>query len=52
MTKEEFLTVRWNNYLTVGLGLIMLAYVAFVFSSSVMSDFAAFIGLAIIAVVY
>ena len=52
MKKEEFLTERWNNILTVGLGLIMLGYVAFVFSTSVMSDFAAFIGLAIIAVVY
>ena len=52
MTKEKFLTVRWNNYLTVGLGLITLVYVAFVLSTSVMSDFAAFIGLAIIAVVY
>lgn len=52
MTKEEFLTVRWNNILTLGLGLIMLVYVAFVFSTSVMSDFAAFAGFAIISVVY
>ncbi|MFC1923733.1 hypothetical protein ACFLY4_10655 [Chloroflexota bacterium] len=52
MTKSEFLTVRWNNILTLGLGLIMLIYVAIVVSTSVLSDLAAFIGLAIIAAVY
>ena len=52
MTKGEFLTLRWNNILTLGLGLILLIYVAVVASTSVLSDFAAFIGLAIIAVVY
>ena len=52
MTKDEFLTVRWNNILALGLGLIMLIYVAVVASTTVLSDFAAFIGLAIIAVVY
>jgi hypothetical protein len=52
MTKEEFLTVRWNNLLTLGLGLILLIYVAVVVSTSVLSDLAAFIGLAVIGVVY
>ena len=52
MTMEKFLTVRWNNILTLGLGLILLIYVWFVLSTSVLSDFAAFIGLAVIAVVY
>lgn len=52
MTMEKFLTVRWNNVLTLGLGLILLIYVWFVLSTSVLSDFAAFIGLAVIAVVY
>jgi len=52
MTKDEFLTVRWNNILTLGLGLIMLIYVAVVASTTVLSDFAAFLGLAIIAAVY
>jgi hypothetical protein len=27
MTKEKFLTVRWNNVLTLGLGLPALIYV-------------------------
>lgn len=52
MTKGEFLTVRWNNILALGLGLILLIYVAVVVSTTILSDFAAFIGLAIIAVVY
>jgi hypothetical protein len=52
MTKEEFLTLRWNNILTLGIGLIMLVYVGFVLSTSVLSDVAAFIGLALIGAVY
>ena len=52
MTKERFLTVRWNNILTLGLGLPLLLYVAFVLSTPVMSDRASFIGLAVIGVLY
>ena len=52
MTKEDFLTVRWSNILTLGLGLIMLIYVAVVLSTSFLSDQVAFIGLVIIGVVY
>lgn len=52
MRKEEFLTVRWNNILTIGLGLILMIYVTVVLSTSVLSDLAAFIGLAVIGVVY
>ena len=52
MTKEKFLTKRWNNFLSLVGGLILLVYVVFVFSSSVLSDRAAFIGLVVIGVVY
>ena len=52
MSKGEFLTVRWNNILALGLGLILLIYAAVVVSTTVLSDFASFIGLAVIAVVY
>ena len=52
MTREDFLTVRWNNILTLGLGLILLIYVAVVLSTSELSDLAAFIGLVAIGVVY
>lgn len=52
MVKEEYLTVRWNNYLTLGLGFIVLIYALFVSSTSVLSDAAAFFGLVILGVVY
>ena len=50
--KEEYLSARWNNILALGLGFIMLVYVAIVVSTSILSDFVAFLGLAIIAAVY
>lgn len=50
--KDEYLTARWNNILALGLGFIMLVYVAIVVSTSILSDFAAFLGLAIFAAVY
>lgn len=52
MTKEAFLTLRWNNLLTVGLGLGLLAYVYFVASTSVLTDSAGFFGLVIFGVGY
>ena len=52
MTRDEFLIVRWNNILTLGLGLIMLIYVGFVLSTSIMSDIAAFIGMVLIGAIY
>lgn len=52
MTKEQFLTLRWNNILTLGMGLIMLIYVGFVIYTSALSDVLAFIGLALIGAVY
>ena len=52
MTKGQFLTVRWNNMLVLGLGLPTLLYVAVVLSTPVMSDRASFIGLAVIGVLY
>ena len=52
LTKEEFLTLRWNNILTLGIGLIMLIYVYFVLTTSVLSDVAAFIGLVLLGAVY
>jgi hypothetical protein len=52
MIKEEFLTLRWNNILTLGFGLIMLTYVGFVISTSALSDVIVFIGLVHIGAVY
>ena len=52
MAKEEFLTARWNNALTLGLGFVFVIYAVVVWSTSVLSDGAAFAGLMIIGVVY
>ena len=52
MTKDKFLTVRWNNLLALGLGLVLLIYVVVVLSTSVLSDMAGFIGLVVIGVLY
>ena len=52
MTKEKFLTKRWNNWLTLGLGLPTLIYTVVVLSTSVLSDFVGFIGMAVLGAVY
>jgi len=52
MTKEKFLTVGWNNLLTLALGIPALIYVIYAFSTSLWSTRAGLIGLAIIGVLY
>ncbi len=52
MTKETFMTARWNNWLTLIMGIPTLAYGILVLSTSVISDFASFIGIAVIGAVY
>jgi hypothetical protein len=52
MTKERFLTVRWNNILTLGLGLPALAYAIVGLSTSIADHWAGFLGLALIGVLY
>jgi hypothetical protein len=52
MTKEKFLTARWNNILTIGLGIPTLLYAIVVLSTSILSDLAGFIGLVVIGVLY
>lgn len=52
MTKVEFLTVRWNNFLTVSLGLPALIYVAIALSTPMWSTSTGLIGLAAIGVLY
>ena len=52
MTEEQFLTVRWNNLLTLGLGLVFVIYAVVVWSTSVLSARAAFAGLVVIGVIY
>lgn len=52
MTKEEFLTVRWNNLLSLGLGIPALIYVVAAFSTSIWLEMGGLIGLAVIGALY
>jgi hypothetical protein len=52
VANEKFLTQRWNNWLTLGMGIPTLAYGIFVLSTSVISDFAGFIGIVVWGAVY
>lgn len=52
MTKEKFLTVRWNNFLSLALGIPGLIYVLIAFSTPMWSMRGGLIGLAIIGALY
>lgn len=52
MTKEQFLTVRWNNWLTIGLGVPAVLYILYAFISGLWLTQTGLIGLAVIGVLY
>ncbi|MGD8623562.1 MAG: hypothetical protein PVF47_06450 [Anaerolineae bacterium] len=52
MTREKFLTVRWNNLLSLGLGIPALIYVLVAFSTSLWTEVGGMIGLSLIGVLY
>jgi hypothetical protein len=52
MTKEKFLTVRWNNLLSLGLGIPALIYVVVALSTSAWLGRGGLIGLAVIGALY
>jgi hypothetical protein len=52
MTKERLLTVRWNNLLSLGLGIPTLAYAVVALSMSLSAEVAGFIGLVVLGVLY
>jgi hypothetical protein len=52
MTKENFLTVRWNNLLALGLGLPALVYIIVALSNSLWMGRNGMIGLALIGALY
>jgi hypothetical protein len=52
MTREKFLTVRWNNWLTLGLGIPTLIYIVVAFSNSLYSTRGGLIRLGVIGVLY
>ena len=52
ITKEAFLTVRWNNLLSIILGLPGLAFILYAFSNATWTSLGGMIGLSAIGVVY
>jgi hypothetical protein len=52
MTKERFLTIRWNNLLTLALGIPTVIYMVYAYSTSLWTTRGGLIGLALIGVVY
>ena len=52
MNKEKFLTIRWNNWLSLGLGLPALIFVVVAFSTSIWTSMGGMIALSIIGVLY
>ncbi len=52
MTKDRLLTARWNNRLSLGLGLPALAFAVFALATAVLSPLTEFIALAAVGVVF
>ena len=52
MEKAKSLTRRMNNLLTVGMGIPVLVYIAIILSTSLLSDFAGFIGMVVLGALY
>jgi hypothetical protein len=50
--RDRFLTLRWNNILSLGLGLIVLVYVVGAVAAGVWSEKDGFIGMAVLGAVY
>ncbi len=52
MTKDKFLTKRWNNWLTLAMGIPVLIFGIVFLSTDAMSDFSGFVTLLIAGAVY
>ncbi len=52
MTREKFLTIQWNNWLSLGLGVPALIYVVYAFSTPAWSARSGMIGISIVGVLY
>jgi len=52
MNKNKYLTVKWNNFLMIGLGIPALTYAAVFLFTSTLSDKAGFFGMVAVGIVY
>lgn len=52
MTKEKFLTVRWNNILSLTLGIPTLMFIIFAFSNMFWGEKSGLVWLGIIGALY
>ena len=52
MTAESFLTRKWNNMLTIGIGLPTLAFAIYFLNAGTISDFWGFITMFVLGAVY
>ena len=52
MTNEKFLTARWNNWLTLAMGIPVLIFGIVFLSGDVMSDFSGFVAMVVAGPVY
>ena len=49
---RKFLTVRWNNWISFGVGIPVLVYAVFVLSTSGTVSFVGYLGMAVLGVIY
>ena len=52
MTRERFLTARWNNWLTLTMGIPILIFGIVFLSTDLMSDFSGFVTVFVAGAVY
>ena len=52
MNKEKLLTIRWNNILTIGLGIPTLSYMHLFLLSALVDHARGLIGLAVLGILY
>lgn len=52
MTKENFLTIRWNNVLSLGIGIPTLIFILVAFSTSIWLGRGGLIGLALFGALF
>ncbi len=52
MANEKFLTARWNNWLTLAMGIPLLVFGIVFLSTDAMSDFSGFVAMLVAGAVY